>query len=426
MKNGFGVREWVSVAAIVAVLLLTGVIVLASPFGPIQARDIRTDYGKRTGPAMRSVNGTSVFAGMFGQRCRSISTWSRLSPRLKRSDVIVWVPNSFELPEKEAIDYLENDWLARDDNRFRTLIFVARDFDAGIDYWQQQADSAKGQSYLESRSQLARMQSDHALQRAYTAVAMKSDWFTIESNQSFTDVKADRGEWFAELQKNLRQLNSETNSSSVTKSELTFPAAGVMDWPEPKNRSGRKYEVLLGSEETPLIVKLTDDFAWPDGQVILLLNGSSVLNLPLVQTQNRLIASKLMDECGNSVRRVTFLETGPAGIEVSRRDPKAYSGFDALKIWPINSILLHLIVAGILYCAMVFPIFGRPRELDGETTSNFGKHVRAMADLLVVTQDRNAAIAKVQQYRNLKIDSLVIEPGEAKPEAGNPFQISKL
>ena len=418
MKN-FGLREWLILGGLVGMILLTVFLIAINPFGSITASDIRTEYGKRRGLALRSVNGTSVFSAMFGQRVRSVTTWSRLSPRLKRSDVIVWVPNSFELPNKKAVDFIENDWLGLDDRRRRTLIFVARDFDAGIDYWKQQSDAASGQSYIESRSQFARMQSDHALARSYTGVALKNEWFSIESNQSFVDATANRGRWLDDLEESLSQVTD-------ANAELTYPVAGSLDWPQPGKRQGRKYEVLLGSEETPLIVKITDKYGWPDGQIIVVLNGSSILNLPLVEPENRIVASKLIDECGSKVRRVTFLETGPGGVQVSRQDPKAYSGFDALKIWPINSILMHLIVAGILYCMMVFPIFGRPRDLDGESPSNFGKHVKAMADLLVVTQDRSAAIAKVQQYRNLKIEPLVVEPGDAKEEAGNPFQTSKL
>lgn len=411
MKN-FLSKEWLVLIGIGAMILVTLLVILA-PWAAMTAGDIPTEYGSRLGPGYRSVNGTSVFAEMFSQRGGSISTWSRLSPRLKRSDVIVWMPNSFELPNSATTKYFEDEWLSLDDVHYRTLIYVARDFDAAVEYWKQQSTQSTGRTYLESRSQAARTQSDHALSRSWTALELKSEWFSIESNQSFVDADINEGEWIDDLKK---QSNGQP---------IQLPVAGTLNWKEPKKNSGRKYEILLGSEGTPLIVRMTDDYAWPDGQVLIVLNGSSLLNLPLVEHENRLIASKLIDECGEDVGRVTFLETGPSGVSISTSDPRAYSGFDALKIWPINSVLLHLIVAGILFCAMVFPIFGRPHDLENDSPSNFGKHIQAMGELFAITQDKKTALAKVQQYRNLKIEPLLVEPSETE-EAGNPFQVSKI
>jgi hypothetical protein len=134
----------------------------------------------------------------------------------------------------------------------------------------------------------------------------------------------------------------------------------------------------------------------------------------------------LIEVCADP-HRVTFLETGPQSPHISRQDPKAYSGFEALTVWTINSILLHLIVAGILYCLMVFPIFGRPRQLDHDTTSDFGKHVRAVGDLLALAGDRQRAVAQVRQYRALYLESTPAhQPGPATEPAlpGNPFKVS--
>ena len=412
MKDGYGAREWSVIVGVIVMVLLTALFIFR-PFSALTARDISIEYGKRTGQAIRSVNGTNVFGEMFKQRGPSVTTWSRLSPRLRRSDVIVWAPNSFELPNGDEIDYFEEEWLSLDDYRFRTLIYVARDFDAAVEYWETQAETTNGTTYLESRSQAARMKSDHALGRSMTATELDCDWFSIESNQSFVETIANDGKWMSDFDK------------KKTLSKIKLPVAGKLEIPTSPKR-GRKYEVLLGSRETPLVVRLTDEYAWPDGQVIIVLNGSSVLNLPLVEHQNREIAAKLIDECGEEIRRVTFLETGPSGVPISTSDPRAYSGFDALKIWPINSILMHLIVAGILFCAYVFPIFGRPRKLETDTPSSFSKHIRAMGELLAIAQDRQAAIAKVQQYRSLKIEPLVPEPSNTPDKAGNPFQQSNI
>ena len=110
-------------------LLMLGLLVICTG---CPSRDINTIYGRRRGTARTSLNGTSVLSDMFRQAGHKVTTWGRLSPRLERSQVIVWTPNSFELPTQKEIDYLEN-WLTNDQGR--TLVYVARDYDAAIEYW---------------------------------------------------------------------------------------------------------------------------------------------------------------------------------------------------------------------------------------------------------------------------------------------------
>ena len=393
-------RQWLAAAGVLLLVALTlyGVL-LPWMLGPSK---LNTIYGQRKSRARSSVNGTSVFARIFQQRGARVTTWMQLSPRLQRSDAIVWVPNSFELPTDEQIKYLEEEWLGLDDQRFRTLIYVARDYDAAIEYWASQADGATGSNYIAARRQLARATADHAYARALTARTMECDWFSIEPNQRFTQVRPTAGTWATEL---------DIRGARIS-------VAGEMKLPEEED--GRTYEVLLGSAETPLIARITDEHRWPNSQVIVVLNGASLLNLPLVEHANREIAARLIDECQDPYR-VTFLESGPAGLRISNRDPNAYSGFEALTVWPINVILLHFVVAGILFCVMVFPIFGRPRKIVEDPPNNFGKHIEAMGQLLSLSGNRKAAISRIQHYRNLKLDPAVVG-APSTHEAGNPFK----
>ena len=48
-----------------------------------------------------------------------------------------------------------------------------------------------------------------------------------------------------------------------------------------------------------------------------------------------------------------------------------------------------------------------------------------MGELLSISGDREAAIAKVRQYRNLKIDPLVPDTAPIPRETGNPFKVSQ-
>lgn len=396
---------------VVGVALLVSVAVwsLVWPyFAPAGVSEINTLYGRRRSRARTSVNGTSVFSEMFRRNGAKVSTWTQLSPRLRRSQTVVWTPNSFELPTAKELDYFDKQWLQLEDGEFRTLIYVARDYDASIQYWQSQAENTTGRQFLKSQNQAARARSQHDYARSLTGREMDCDWFSVENSQRLAEVQPSKGEWAEGLDREATRLS----------------AAGKLQWPE--DTGGRNYEVLLGSDETPLIVRITDEYDWPDGQVIVCLNGSSILNLPLVNHANRKIAMKLIAECQDP-KRVTFLESDAGGVTISNSDPKAYSGFDALTQWPINSPFLHLVVAGILFCAMVFPIFGRPRTLDDDTPSNFGKHIRAMGELLALSRDRETAMAKIKQYRNLKIEPLTVDaPTPSRQESGNPFKVSEV
>ena len=95
--------------------------------------NLDSHYGVRSGViGGSSVNGTAVLGKMFAQEGHSVSSWSRLSPRLQRADTIVWVPNEFDPPSEEVCEWLD-DWLYEEEGR--TLVYVERDFDAAPNYW---------------------------------------------------------------------------------------------------------------------------------------------------------------------------------------------------------------------------------------------------------------------------------------------------
>ena len=102
-------------------------------------------------------------------------------------------------------------------------------------------------------------------------------------------------------------------------------------------------------------------------------------------------------------RKVVFIESEAGGPPILDKEPTG--GFptplDLLKVWPLNAMLLHLAVLGIVVCLARSPIFGRPRELPAESPADFGKHVAALGKLLARTRDRNYAQARIAQYRQV-------------------------
>ena len=138
------------VGAIGAVILILVGLLMA------MRRDERlpTAYGQRRGgEAARSVNGTAVLAEMFRKSGHRVTTTSRFSPRLNKFDVIVWVPDDFGPPDKEHRDYLEQ-WLNSDPYRTRTVVYVGRDYNAALDYWERVVPETPPAQAAEARHRL--------------------------------------------------------------------------------------------------------------------------------------------------------------------------------------------------------------------------------------------------------------------------------
>ena len=98
-----------------------------------------------------------------------------------------------------------------------------------------------------------------------------------------------------------------------------------------------------------------------------------------------------------------FIESGEGGPAVLDKEPTGGlpTALELLKIWPLNAILLHLTVLGIVLCLARSPIFGRPRELPADSPADFGKHIEALGKLLARTKDRTYAQARLAQYRQI-------------------------
>ncbi len=158
--------------------------------------------------------------------------------------------------------------------------------------------------------------------------------------------------------------------------------------------------VLLQSEGEPIITRVQDGGFRSGSQILVVANGSFLLNLPLVNHEHRKLAGRLIEASGQP-GRVAFLESGPNGPRVYAEEPGTGmpTGLEALVIWPIGCILMHLAVAGILYCFAKYAIFGRPKELPPDTASDFRKHVDALGELLQRSRDMQFASERLSQYQ---------------------------
>ena len=362
---------------------------------------IETEYGRRRGtPGRDSINGTAVLAGMFERAGYHVSSWPRLSPRLVRADVIVWAPSTFDLPTEKQRDFLET-WLVQDDRR--TLVYIGRDYDGEVAYWDRVLPGAPPSEADEIKLRRDRAQRKHDAARANMPAEEYCRWFTVRRDRPRRKVRTLQGPW----------------SSGIDASKVEIELQGCLDPPKPSDvqpdmrpdmqQLGRQdpleFEKLLTSEGDDLVTRVSSEL-WSDSQIIVVANGSFLLNLPLVNHEHRRLAGHLIAPLehelrGESDRHVVFLETGRGGPDISDREaPPTYpTGFEAFTTWPIGVILLHLFGLGIIYCVSRFPIFGRPRQLEPEARSDFGTHIAALGELLQKTGDGQYAISRLTQYR---------------------------
>jgi hypothetical protein len=333
--------------------------------------DLETYYGGMTRRYLpTSVNGVDVLAGMLSDAGHEVSTRRMLiTSSMDKVQTVVWFPDDRAAPSAEVCQWF-NDWLAAGSER--TLVYVGRSFDAAPLYWRKMAPLAPKGQQAQYRRRERRAERYSRRPISLEPKELDCEWFKIEPGTPRT-IEELSGPWSGGV---------DAARAEVEMCDRLVPS-------ENGQTSPRK---LLTAADATLAWRRTDG-DWDGGKIIVVANGSFLLNLPLVNHQNRKLAGKLVQAVGPPGRLV-FLESGPGGPPI---DPPA--GGSALArlfgVWPLNAILLHLAVLGIIFCFARWPIFGRAKVPPVESTSDFGKHVAAVSELLKRTRDRGYAVSKL-------------------------------
>ena len=211
------------------------------------------------------------------------------------------------------------------------------------------------------------------------------DWFSITPNNTTAQVGKLSGPW------------SEDIDASAADIHLGH------GWKK-KPLGSNSWNDLLATDSDWIVSSLNLNDAGSsdssdDSRLILIRNGSFLLNLPLVNHEHRKLAGRLINEFG-SKRRVVFLISDEGGPTIFDEEPKAKSpsGLEGFFEWPENVVWLHLAAAGIVICLARWPIFGRPRRPERTETGDFGLHITALGDMMSQTKDARFAQEKLMQY----------------------------
>jgi hypothetical protein len=354
---------------------------------------IETAYGRRSGlGAGDSVNGTAVLARMFQAAGHRVTTATRLSPRVyETADCIVWAPDDFQPPTEPVRQWCDGWWRHRSG---RSLIYIGRDYDAAPSYWRAVQGAATPAQRSEMMRRLARDQNDFLTGRGEMPKDEDCEWFVARGTRKQRAVKTLEGadRWIADV--DASKIDVELNGRLVPPLDA---------------------EVLVASQGDAMVS--SQEMA-NDGRLIVVVNGSFVLNLPLVNHENRELAGRLVAEIGDSPQEIVFLESGRGGPPISEDEAPehARTPLEILGVWPFDAIFLQLGALGLIFCYSRFPIFGRPRPLSPPGLGDFGRHVAALGDLLGRTRDAAYAAERVAHYQQ----SARREPGRfrrAAPQA---------
>ncbi|MGD9644183.1 MAG: DUF4350 domain-containing protein [Pirellulales bacterium] len=333
------------------------------------ARPLPDDYGHCRGS--NSVNGTSVLANMCTQAGHKVRSWRWLSPRVQENaDVLVWAPDSFDPPSAKVRHWIE-DWLL--DRPGRTMIYIGRDFDGATSYWSEVRQGTQGAQYKELSRQLADAQSYYGFRRS-TATDADGEWFEVDIKPPHRQVTTLQGPLAAAAGVDAKKARIEIGH------RLKPPAYA---------------EVLLSSDGDALVTRQE----WGESQLLVVTNGSFLLNVALVNHEHRKLAQALIDELGSPPKQIYFLDSyNRAELEILDQEPKDRRRDPSN---PLNLIMLQLALLGALFTASRWPIFGTPRGPESQHLSDFGKHVEALGDLLERNANADRARGRLAHYRQM-------------------------
>lgn len=378
-------------ALVVLVLLIAGLILHALGFFSPPRETLPTTYGQRRGyTGARSVNGTGVLAGMLEKAGHKVRSVTRLSPNVNKAEVIVWAPNDYKPPTKEQRDWLEN-WLRG--GYGRTLIYIGRDYDAAPNYWRDVKPNAPPREEQNYERNLASAEVNYTSSREPPKAPEYARWYTWRDDGKVKTVTQLSGPWAEGIDASKVKIE--------VRSQLAIPVAA--DRPASGTQPLLSADVLLDSNTGPLVTELTDA-SFNEGSILIVQNGAFTLNYPLVNHEHRKLAAKLVEHVDeyNEYGDAVFVESGRDGPTILDKEPPENDegGLAFLRVWPLNAVVLHLTLAGIVLCFAVAMIFGRPKELPTPGISDFGRHVAALGRVLAQSKDRGYAQARLAQYRS--------------------------
>jgi hypothetical protein len=351
-------------------------LVLVSGCGETQ---IDTTYGRIAG---RSVNGTGVFASLLRDRGHEVRAARRLNEELGdwAETIVRFLPEPGGVAQEEADWYF--DWQMS--GYGRRLILVCRDGGAEAEYWQAALDALPQDAPESQRDRI-----EDKLMRA-------PDWGSEGTPPGFQ--AADPDFWF--------RFDEEIGGAGPTTTlggpwaEGVEPGAAAL----PLHRaleisSPAEVPLLTGDDDRVIVMDWSWDEAIEDGDpsaVLVVANGSFLLNAAVVPHARRPLTVKVADWVGSSPRKVAFVEGSfllggessmPTPLQVIRQVPE------------LGIVAGHFLMLALIAALAHAVILGRPRAAPSSGADQPRMHAEALGNLLSRIGSDRAARSLLTTYR---------------------------
>ncbi len=399
-------------------------------------------FGAVTGPDHnRSLNGLGLHRKMWEASGAKCLTPQKLSPKLDNMDVIVLVGQSFQPPGLAARRWLE-DWLGKEAGR--TVIYFGRDFNADLAYRRQTLGQLAPDLQQRGEELLAIREADEFNTRLQQLTESTfCGWFYLDTQQPLRLVSKFSGSWADAISRLPRPENAtwpvrialqppddarwrskkprhlvdtQTTTSSSGKpmdagavSSDDEDLNGLSQWDPEELDTQEKWadeirraphsELLLGAEDGQALVYRLTSPRFAGSQILVIANGAPMLNGSMVEPLHQHIGEKIIEAC-LPAKRVALLAFDESGLVISyspENDTRA-AGLEMLTVWPLSGITMPAALLGIVVCASLLPILGRPQSLLRRSVSDFGLHVDAIGRMMAEARDLEHAKTAIKEY----------------------------
>lgn len=348
-----------------------------------------------------SVNGSAEFQNLCRDAGGRVTAASHLTRRAEKYDAIVWFEDdwySMATLDQEAVDWYSR-WLAAKPGR--ALVLVADGWRADLDYWESVESLAPPEhaKWVEKKIADAR---EYRPQKESELIKMINDaQKTAETENDSSEAKSaddpddeaadtdgfggkeeeEKPRWFRFKER------SEPCEASGLAGEL-LPAA----FPDSANYTARLYRRLEPLDETETILTLGGEPVVlrrkvGGGDVYIVHSAFFTLNYPLMKTENRLLASALLERIRPEKRKILFLNGSGVPSVPQNRAEEPISKFSLGQLSTFSVFVWQLIFFALAIFFWRWPITGRPKEIPTEKLADFGRHLDALGDLLERTGD---------------------------------------
>lgn len=392
---------------------------------------LSTDYGKSRGSTGRkSLNGFGALRKSYEQADFSTRDVSRLTNRVKRTDVIVWTPRVFGSASQKVNRWFES-WLKSGN---KTLIYVVPDSGSEADYWIEAGKVASPKQRVEYRKRAARSINERMLWRLNrTGRVLSNGWFRIEP----LEKRIPLGQIATTETATTKNAAAETDDlAAIEFAVLPYkpdaptpppatgggtaatpaPAGPVLGsgptgpsspgWsnftPAVPSRVKTEFDPIVTASDGSTAVAIVRSDQWRDSKIIVVAGGSLLTNFALSRRTGRTLAEDIIARSTPaevSDPKIGFLTSDWMPISVSETKPGApiAAGIE-LMVWPISLVTMHGAMLGVVVCLMLLPIFGRPRRVRTSNHSDFGDHLDAVAALMTKAGGPDYARGRISEY----------------------------